>query len=57
MIISSIPRSFKNSIWYSTKGFWLILTKALGVFSVIGRRRVPNPAAKIIAFTLFSFIL
>ena len=50
MIISLNPSFFNFRITCSIAGFPNIGTKALGVLLVKGFSRVPNPAAKIIAF-------
>src|SRR5215475_161847 len=50
MMISSTPNVFSRSIVISKRVRPLIATRALGVLSVRGRRRVPRPAARIMAF-------
>ena len=51
-IIVGKPASFNLRITCSSIGFPLIGSNAFGVLSVSGLRRVPKPAAKIIAFII-----
>ena len=55
-VISSIPFSFKNCIWRYTIGIPFTSTKHFARSFVKGRRRVPMPAANIIAFILLFLI-
>ena len=57
IVISLNPASFSRRITRSNIGFPATETSALGVWSVSGRRRVPSPAANIIAFTVYLFAL
>ena len=56
MMMSLIPFSLKTQFGIQS-GVLINLNQGFRVFSVIGRKRVPKPAAKMMAFTRISFIL